>query len=88
MGGDAWSQCSGGKWPLVTGWSQSFLLRSLHLWPLVLRGEGAEGPEVSGWPVVSIASSGDPGPVPRGWPYQGEPWRVAGSRKPLMPEHI
>lgn len=56
--------------------------------PLALSGEGAEGPEVSGWAMVLIASSGDPGPVPRGWPYQGQPWRVAGSRKPLMPEHI
>ena len=53
-----------------------------------LGGGGAESPEISGWPVVLVASSGDPGPVLRGWPHQGQPWRAAGSRKPLTPEHI
>lgn len=38
-------------------------------WPWVVEGAGC--PEAGGWPVVLVASSGDPGPVLRGWLHLG-----------------
>ena len=60
----------GGHW-LPAGARAPGLALAPGTWPWVV--EGAESPEATGWPVVLVlvASSGDPGPVLRGWLHLG-----------------